>query len=73
MKMTVETGLTSISPDPATILLKLQSSSPFQTPQPVSSGGTATQEPVPRDNTTLFMAQEVTVTQEPVTYPVAET
>ena len=56
MKMTVETGVTPISPDPATILLKLQSSSPFQTPQPVSSGGTVTQEPVPRDNTTLFMA-----------------
>ena len=54
-------------------MLKLHSSPPFQIPQPVSSGGTVTQEPVPRDNTTSFMAQTVTVTQEPVTYPEAET
>ena len=71
--MTVETGVTPISPDPATILLKLQSSPPFQIPQPVWSGGTVTQEPVPRDNMTSFMAQTVTATQEPVTYPEAET
>ena len=71
--MTVETGVTPISPDPATILLKLQSSPPFQIPQPVSSGGTVTQEPVPRDNMTSFIAQTVTATQEPVTYPEAET
>lgn len=63
--MAIKTGLTSNSPDPATILLKPLS--PPQIPQTVSPEGTVTQEPVSRDNTTLFMDQEVTATQEPAT------
>lgn len=70
-KMAIETGLTSSSPDPATILLKPLS--PSQIPQTASTEDTVTQEPVSRDNTTSFMDYEVTATQEPVTYLVAET
>jgi len=70
-RTTVETESTPVSPDPATILLKPLP--PSQIPQPVSPGGTTTQELVPRDNMTSFMAEKVTVPQEPVTSPVAET
>ena len=72
--MTVETEVTPISPDPVTIMLKLQSSSPFQIPQPlpVSSCGTAPQEPDAQGKMTSF-TQTVTAPQEPVTHPEAET
>ena len=73
--MTVETEVTPISLDPATILLNLQSSSPFQIPQPlpVSSCDTAPQEPDARGKMTSFTTQTVTAPQELVTHPEAET
>ena len=75
MKTTVESEVTPIFPDPAAILIKIQSSSPFQILEslPVSSCGTAPQEPDAQGNMTSFSTQTVTAPQEPVTHSAAET
>ena len=75
MKTTIESETNPITPEPVAILLKLQSSPPFQILEslPFSSCATTPWEPDAQGNMTSFPTQPVAAPQEPTTHSAAET